>query len=164
MGDDLSLPERQALRTPMQWSDTRGAGFSSADELVRPVVADGPFGYPTVNVAAQRLDRDSLLAWFQRMIPTLRECPEIGSGACTPVDVEDPAVLAHRMDGPHGSMLFLHNLGQVDAVVDVGPQPGQEGDPVEVFGDRTYDAAGADLAGLAVAASGYRWIRLRRTA
>jgi len=164
MGDDLSLPEREALRTPMQWSNTKGAGFSSADHLVRPVVAEGRFGYPTVNVAAARLDPESLLSWFQRMIHTVRECPEVGSGTCTAVPVAQPAVLVHRMEAATGTMLFLHNLGSVDLIVDVGSQPGQEGDPVEVFSDSPYDAAGPELAGLPVAAGGYRWLRLRRTA
>jgi maltose alpha-D-glucosyltransferase/alpha-amylase len=162
MGDDLSLPEREALRTPMQWADTKGAGFSSSDRLVRPVVADGPFGYPTVNAATARLDPDSLLSWFQRMIHTLHECPEVGSGRCTPVPVAQPAVLVHRMDAVQGTLLFVHNLGRDDVVLDVGAQPGQEGDPVAVFGDRSYAAAGADLTGLAVAGSGYRWLRLRQ--
>ena len=59
-----------------------------------------------------------------------------------------------------GALLFLHNLGRTDAVVDVGPQPGQEGPPVEVFADRAYPPVGPDLAGIPVAASGYRWLRL----
>ena len=164
MGDDLSLPERAALRTPMQWSDTQGGGFSSADDLVRPVIADGPFGYPTVNVAASRMDPESLLSWFQRMIPTLRECPEVGTGTCTPVEVDEPAVLVHRMDATQGVLLFLHNLGRDDVVVDVGRQPGQEGKPVEVFSDRAYKPVRADLKQVPLAGSGFRWLRLRRTA
>ncbi|MCA1712742.1 MAG: alpha-amylase family protein, partial [Actinobacteria bacterium] len=164
MGDDLSLPEREALRTPMQWSDTKGAGFSSGNELVRPVIAEGPYGYPTVNVARARRDPDSLLQWFEQMIRTLRECPEVGTGVCTPVDVADEAVLAHRFEAPEGVLLFLHNLGRGEVVVDVGKQPGQEGDPVELFSDRGYDAARRGLRGIALGPRGYRWLRLRRTA
>ncbi len=51
MGEDLSLPERQALRTPMQWSDTENGGFTSSDHPVLPVIAEGEYGYPLVNVA-----------------------------------------------------------------------------------------------------------------
>jgi maltose alpha-D-glucosyltransferase/alpha-amylase len=163
MGDDLSLPDREALRTPMQWADRPGAGFSSADSLVRPVVAAGPFGYPAVNASAARLDPDSLLSWFQRMIHTLRECPEVGSGVCTPVPVAHRAVLVHRMAAAEGVLLFLHNLGREDLTVDVGAQPGQDGPPVDVFGDRAYEAVGPGLDGIALAASGYRWLRLRRS-
>jgi maltose alpha-D-glucosyltransferase/alpha-amylase len=148
----------------MQWSNTAGAGFSPAGKLVRPVVADGPFGYPTVNVAAQRVDPGSLLAWFQQMIHTLRECPEVGVGSCATLPVESPAVLVHRMDAAQGTLLFLHNLGRADVVVDVGAQPGQQGSPVEVFSDRRYAAAGPELTGIAVAGCGYRWLRLARNA
>jgi len=164
MGDDLSLPERAALRTPMQWSDTKNGGFSSSDTVVRPVIAEGAFGYPRVNVATARRDPDSLLQWFERMIRTLRECPEVGVGTCTSVPVDPASVLVHRMEARQGTLLFLHNLGVDDVLVDVGPQPGQEGEPVEMFSDRAYEAAGRDLESLAVAGRGYRWLRLRRTA
>src|SRR5206468_1749165 len=50
MGDDLSLPERECARTPMQWSDLPQGGFSTAKRTVLPVIAEGPWGYPTVNV------------------------------------------------------------------------------------------------------------------
>ena len=96
------------------------------------------------------------------MIHTLRECPEVGVGRCTPVPVGEPAVLVHRMEADQGALLFLHNLGRTDAVVDVGAQPGQEGPPVEVFGDRAYPPVGPDLDRVPVAASGYRWLRLSR--
>jgi maltose alpha-D-glucosyltransferase/alpha-amylase len=98
------------------------------------------------------------------MIPTLRECPEVGSGECRTIDVASPAVLAHVMRSDRGTLLFLHNLGRDDVVVDLDPQPDAEGDPVEVFGDRAYPAAGADLRGLELAGLGYRWLRLRRVA
>jgi maltose alpha-D-glucosyltransferase/alpha-amylase len=162
MGEDLSLPDRQALRTPMQWSNTRSAGFSTAEDLVRPVIADGPYGYPEVNVSDQRLDPGSLLHWFQGMIHTLRECPEVGSGICAVIPVGPPSVLVHRMTGETGTLLFLHNLGREEVTVDVGRQPGQEGPSVEVFSDRRYDPVDDDLHAVPVAGSGYRWLRLRR--
>jgi maltose alpha-D-glucosyltransferase/alpha-amylase len=161
MGDDLSLPDRDAIRTPMQWSAARNGGFSPAQEPVQPVIADGPFGYPAVNATAQQRDPDSLLRWFEHMVHTLRECPEIGSGTCTPIRVADPAVLVHRMDAAPGTLLFLHNLRGNDVRVDVGGQPGQDGPPVEVFSDRGYEPHSEDLAGLELTGYGYRWIRLR---
>src|SRR5258706_14339473 len=63
MGDDLSLAGRQAIRTPMQWSANRGAGFSKAPEPVRPVVSGGDFGYHRVNVTTHRAHPGSLAAW-----------------------------------------------------------------------------------------------------
>ncbi|MGW0431227.1 alpha-amylase family protein [Micromonospora sp. NPDC003197] len=166
MGDDLSLPGRQSIRTPMQWSDQPNAGFSAAPakELVRPVIDDGEYGYQRVNVTAQRRDPGSLLNWFERMIRTLRETPEIGSGSCTHVDVRlPPSVLAHRADGPTGSMLFLHNLGPDKAVLDLGELYPETELPGDVLSDRRYAPVGKFDA-LELAGYGYRWIRLSRGA
>jgi maltose alpha-D-glucosyltransferase/alpha-amylase len=164
MGENLSLPGRSAIRTPMQWSTQPNGGFSAApaDRLVRPVVSGGDFGYETVNVTAQRGDPASLLSWFERMIRTVREAPEIGAGSCTHVDVPVPAgVLAHRADGPTGTMLFLHNLGTDDVTVDLGGLAGEAVGPNDVLADRPYPDPGK-LDALELAGYGYRWIRLRR--
>ncbi len=165
MGDDLSLKERDAIRTPMQWSGGANAGFSTAPakQLHRPVISGGDFGHETLNVEAQRRDPDSLLAWMERMLHTLRECPEFGIGTCTSLDTGDPAVLALRYDAPGGVMLSLHNLSAKRRTVDLGAQPGQEGDPVEVFADHRYDPPRLDLTGVDLAGYGYRWLRLRET-
>jgi maltose alpha-D-glucosyltransferase/alpha-amylase len=159
MGDDLSLPERNAIRTPMQWSDAPQGGFTTADKPVRPVIASGEFGYPAVNVDAQRADPDSLLSWFERMLRTLRECPEFGSGTCTVLDPDDDAVLALRFDCPQGTVLALTNLADAPRTVGVGEQPGTT-EPRDVFADRRYDPAPSDLSSIELDGWGYRWIRL----
>jgi len=165
MGDDLSLKERDAIRTPMQWTGGPNAGFSTAAKkaLCRPVIISGDFGHEQVSVEAQRRDPGSLLHWMERMLHTLRECPEFGVGACASVDTGDAAVLAIRAEAPGGVMLALHNLSDRKRTVDLGEQPGQEGAPVEMFGDRSYPPVGPDLAGVELAGYGYRWIRLRET-
>ena len=125
------------------------------------MVTDGTFGYDKVNVQAQRNDPDSLLSWFERMMRTLRECPEINTGTCTLVDVPTPpGLLVHRADDTTGTMLFLHNLGDQDATVDVSGIDDIAMSPTEMLADHTY--GDIDLARLAVAAYGYRWICLRR--
>ncbi len=112
MGENLDLPEREAIRTPMQWDDTRNAGFSRADpeRLQAPVISEGPLGYQRVNVTAQRRDPHGLLVWFERILNTRRECEEIGSGHHEVIDAGPSNVLVHRATGDHGVMLFLHNL------------------------------------------------------
>jgi maltose alpha-D-glucosyltransferase/alpha-amylase len=164
MGDDLNLPDRESIRTPMQWDDTAGAGFSSmtAGDLARPVVSRGKFGYRRVNVRDSERDPDSLLRWFQQLIRTLRECPEIGTGRMTVLDGPLPqSVLAHRFDGPDGSLLLLHNLADRAATVDLGRMEGVVGRPAQVFADADYEPLGTRLDGLTVRGWGYRWIRLR---
>ena len=165
MGDDLSLPERNAIRTPMQWTAGPNAGFSTAPakRLVRPVVTAREFAFETVNVGAQRRDPDSLLMWMERMLRTLRECPEFGVGTCARVDTGEAAVLALRYDAPGGVMLAVTNLGPDDRTVDLGPQDGSDGDPMEVFANRAYAPPAAALENLELDGFGYRWLRLRET-
>lgn len=140
MGDDLSLPGRSAVRTPMQWSDEPNAGFSEADpeELVRPVVSGGEFGYETVNVADQRGDPDSLLQWFSRLNRLRSECPEIGHGDCEILATDDAHVFAHRMESEHGRTVAVHNLGSepTDATIELAREP------VRLFGDATFERVG----------------------
>src|SRR5206468_10559722 len=157
MGDDLSLPDRDSIRTPMQWTDAPAGGFTTSGSPVRPVISAGPYGYPAVNVRAQQRDPDSLVRWFEHMVHTLRQCPEVGSGTCTPVVTGSPAVLGHRMAGDDGAVLFLHNLGREAVRVDLGRQPGAGGTPSELLADRRYPAPAEDLRDLELAGSGYRW-------
>ena len=113
-------------------------------------------------MTAQRHDPRSLLSWFERMIRTLRESPEVGAGSCTHIDVPTPpGVLAHRADGPTGTMVFLHNLGSDDVMVDLGSLYKEADLPNDVLADRDYAPVGK-LDALKLAGYGYRWIRLCR--
>jgi maltose alpha-D-glucosyltransferase/alpha-amylase len=163
MGENLALPDRDAIRTPMQWSDTDNAGFSTApsEELVVPVNLTGRFGARRVNVRAQQRDPDSLLRWFQQLIGAVRECPEIGTGHCRVVDVPAPrSVLIHRFDSPEGAVLLLHNLADVAVTVDVGNDQAGPDRPWEVFADSAYQRPTRALTGIELRGWGYRWFRL----
>jgi maltose alpha-D-glucosyltransferase/alpha-amylase len=166
MGEDLSLDGREAIRTPMQWDDTLNAGFSPAapEALFRPVAMSGRFGAKNVNVRGQEQDPNSLLRWFENLIYTLRTAPEIGTGSCSVLDAPLPrSVLAHRFDAEAGAILLLHNLADDKVTVDIGPLPGMNGDPYDLFVDGTYAAPTKKLNGLTLNGWGYRWIRLSRS-
>jgi maltose alpha-D-glucosyltransferase/alpha-amylase len=128
MGEDLSLPGRNAVRTPLHWSDDPNAGFSSGDpdSLVRSVIAEGPFGYEHVNVAAQRADQDSLLDWMERLIGTRKECPSLGWGTQTVLDTGSGAVFANRYDWEENTVVTAHNLAAEGTTVtlDLGDPDG----------------------------------------
>ncbi|WP_135825269.1 alpha-amylase family protein [Halorussus ruber] len=170
MGDDLSLPGRAAVRTPMQWSAENNGGFSTADpeDLVRPVVSGGEYGYESVNVADQRGDPDSLLQWFSRLNRLRGECPEIGHGDCEVVDTDDPAVFAHRLTSDHGAVVAVHNLAEPSAEATLE----LDDDPVRLFGPADFErveTADGDVGGsettdtwhFELGRYGYCWIRLR---
>jgi maltose alpha-D-glucosyltransferase/alpha-amylase len=180
MGEDLALKGRDAFRTPMQWDAGPGAGFSKADpeEFTKPLVDEGPFAYPEVNVARQRGVGDSLLTWTQRLINVRRECPENGDGTLTLVDGEGvpPEVLVHRVDGLTGSLIFLHNLCDEERTVDLTRAKGLDdvgpvqelladagAEPLEAPGPgkgKGKGTTGDGLGKVPLSAYGYRWIRL----
>jgi len=163
MGENLALADRAAIRTPMQWSDTDNAGFSTAPkgESIVPVNRTGRFGARKVNVRAQLRAPDSLLRWFQQLIGVVRECPEIGTGACRVVDVAaPPSVLIHRFDRPEGAVLLMHNLADTAVTVDVGKDQAGSERPWEVFADSAYRRPTRALTGIELNGWGYRWLRL----
>jgi maltose alpha-D-glucosyltransferase/alpha-amylase len=110
MGDDLSLPERECARTPMQWSPEKHGGFSCARRVVRPVISDPIYGYKRVNVESQRRDPNSFLNWVERKIRMRRECPEISWGAWKILKTREPGVLIMRYEWDRHSLLILHNF------------------------------------------------------
>ncbi|HJR57945.1 MAG TPA: alpha-amylase family protein [Vicinamibacterales bacterium] len=110
IGDDLSLPERECARTPMQWSSATHGGFSTARRTVRPVVSDPIYGYQRINVEAQRRDPHSLLNWIERKIRMRRECPEISWGDWKIVKTSEPGVLVMRYEHDGHAVITLHNF------------------------------------------------------
>ena len=161
MGEDLSLPERLPVRTPMQWSGEANGGFSLAPQqnLVRPVLSGGEYGYERVNVAAQERDPGSLLNWMRRLIRLQRECPEFGRGSCRLLDTGQPSVLAQRYEWDDGAVLTLHNLGEEIVLLPIGPMV-QEGEHlVELF--RNGGCGQVDPSrDIELSGYGYRWFRV----
>ena len=162
MGEDLSLKERYAIRTPMQWSSEANGGFSKAarGRLVRPLVDDKEFGYENVNVDMERDDNESLLAWFERMLRALRECPESGEGTWKLLDPGWDHVLAIRFDSDAGTIVSLSNLRDEVCTVDLSADLGSPKRVVEVFADSRYTTHPKGVSDLDLNGWGYRWLRI----
>jgi maltose alpha-D-glucosyltransferase/alpha-amylase len=160
IGDDLSLPERECARTPMQWTSERNGGFSRADQVVRPVIDDGEYGYRKVNVANQRRDRDSLLNFVERTIRVRRECPEISWGAFEIIRSSAPDVLVLRYDWRNTSLVTLHNFASEARQVsfNVGASGGEL--LVDVFSETDSRAQSSDRHTINLQPYGYRWLRV----
>jgi maltose alpha-D-glucosyltransferase/alpha-amylase len=153
MGDDLSLRERDAVRTPMQWSSGTNGGFSGAPRarLTMPVISRGAFGYRQVNVADQYRDASSLLHFVRRAVHAHRELRELG-GSWEQVRARDPAVFALRYELDGGRLLVVHNLGEEPLRA-----RGLDADGlVDAFANRVYPSPGraVELDGY-----GFRWLR-----
>ena len=154
MGECLEIPGRLSVRSPMQWSPERNAGFTTAEEPVRPI-ADG------ANVHVQRRAADSLLNWMERLIRRRKECPELGWGRWTLVPTpEHPSVFTHRSDWAGSTVLAVHSLGAEPCEL---PVPvGDVDAAVDLFADEELPPDGDGTITVALEPYGHRWFRLRR--
>ncbi|HKY08843.1 MAG TPA: alpha-amylase family protein [Candidatus Binatia bacterium] len=110
LGDDLSLPERECARTPMQWSGDPHGGFTTGKRPVLPVIADPIYGYQRVNVESQRRDPNSLLNWMERKIRMRKECPEISWGDWKILKHDQPGVLVMLYEWKKRTIVTCHNF------------------------------------------------------
>jgi maltose alpha-D-glucosyltransferase/alpha-amylase len=160
MGDDLNLPERNAARTPMQWSAEPNAGFTRARKAVLPVIASGPYSYEKVNAADQRRDPQSFLNWTERMIRMRKEVPELGWGEFTVLELEESGVLAIRYDWRKASVLTLHNLRDAALEVEIALDRGQGMHLTNLLTPHHSDADRRGRHHIVLEPYGYHWYRL----
>jgi maltose alpha-D-glucosyltransferase / alpha-amylase len=158
MGDDLSLPEREGARTPMQWSSEPQGGFTKSARPTAPVIAKGAYGFPHVNVASQRRDPGSFLNWTERLIRMRKELPEIGWGDFRVVDVGTNGVFALRYEWRNNATLFLHNLDPKPVEVDFVLEDASELMCLLSDDNSVPDAKGRHH--ILLEGYGYRWFRL----
>jgi maltose alpha-D-glucosyltransferase/alpha-amylase len=113
MGDDIWLRDRNGVRTPMQWSSYRNAGFSfaGATGLYAPVISDSIFGYQRVNVEEQKMNPTSLLNWMKRTIAVRRRHKAFGRGDFQWIEVENHKLLAFVRRYRDEAILCVMNLG-----------------------------------------------------
>ena len=163
MGDDLSLPERNCARTPMQWSDEAHGGFTGgAAKPHLPVIDKGTYGYEHVNAAKQRRDTNSMLNWTERIIRMRKEVPEVGWGDFKVIATRDPAILIVRYDWRNNSVLFVHNFDEQPREISFAT--GLRGhDGKQLINLLSEDHSHADARGrhkLVIEPYGYRWYRV----
>jgi maltose alpha-D-glucosyltransferase / alpha-amylase len=129
MGDNIWLPDRHGVRTPMQWTAARNAGFSEADDTYLPVNEDPVYGYRHLNVAAQEEDPGSLL-WATRFLLTARRRqPALQGGRLEIVPTESASVLGYWRINEEDRTLCLYNLSNQPHSISL-PLPDLEGAPV----------------------------------
>ena len=158
MGDDLALEERESVRTPMQWSNAPNAGFSTApaEKLFRPVIKDGEFGYPRVNVEAQLNDRDSLIHWIKRVIAMTKSHHAFGEGKWFHVPASHKAIMAHHCDCDDDVVLAVHNLSDDPVTARLDLDRSLYMGYKDVFGDGDYPPFDGQT--ITLHPYGYRWI------
>jgi trehalose synthase len=165
MGENLDIDGRLSVRTPMQWSDGRNAGFSTAPpSKVRRPIPEGRFSPLAVNVEDQERDPDSMLNWMSRLARRRRETPEFGWGTWSLVDTGDDAVLAHRCDWEGRTVLAIHNLSSEPRELELRLPGNGDDEELAVLDlldrDGSLQPIDGDRLALKLEGYGYRWLRL----
>lgn len=160
MGEDLSLPERAAVRTPMQWTAERHAGFTTARRPAHKIIASGPYGCEHVNVDAQRRDPNSLLNWIARLIRLRKECPEVGWGEWSLLTTGSPTVLALCYVWRGDGLLTLHNFAPEPRSIKLRVPGTNAQRLVNLLGGEDSRGTRTGLHALSLPEYGYRWYRI----
>jgi maltose alpha-D-glucosyltransferase/alpha-amylase len=136
MGDNVYLGDRNGVRTPMQWTGDRNAGFSRADvhALYAPLVADPVYGYQAVNVEAQERVPGSLLSWMKRLIRVRRAHPVFGRGSLEFLHPENRRVLAYLREHEGTTILCVANLSRFAQYVELDLSTFAGRQPIELIG------------------------------
>jgi maltose alpha-D-glucosyltransferase/alpha-amylase len=168
MGDNIWLDDRDAVRTPMQWTPDRNAGFSTANpgRLALPVVMDPVYGYQVTNVEAQMSIPSSLLNWTRAMLQVRHRHPAFGLGTLTEVGASGMSVLAflRRYDSPEGGDLVLcvNNFSGRPQPVDLD-LPGLRGwTPVEAIHNVPFPSIGGGPYHVTMPPHAAYWFALHR--
>jgi len=175
MGDNIWLGDRDGVRTPMQWTPDRNAGFSAADpgRLNLPVIMDAVYGYQSTNVEAQLSSSSSLLHWTKRMIEIRKQNPAFGLGTYQELGSTNPSVLAFIRELPVDEnsrglaaagdvVLCVMNLSRFPQPTELDLRTYQAIEPVELIGGVHFPKIGELPYLLTLGGHGFYWFKLQR--
>jgi maltose alpha-D-glucosyltransferase / alpha-amylase len=166
MGDNVFLGDRNGLRTPMQWSPDRNAGFSRADpqQLYLPPIMDPVYGYQAVNVEAQIRDRSSLLNWMKRMLQVRRSSQAFGRGTLRFIRPGNRRVLVYLREYREDKILCVANLARSAQPVELDLAEHKGAVPIELLGRAAFPPVGELPYLLTLPGYAFYWFRLSREA
>ncbi|HEY9659653.1 MAG TPA: maltose alpha-D-glucosyltransferase, partial [Allocoleopsis sp.] len=163
MGDNIYLGDRNGVRTPMQWSADRNAGFSRTNpqKLFLPVIVDPEYHYETVNVEAQRANPSSLWWWMKRLIAVRSRFQAFGRGTFELLYPENRKVLAftRTYNGEH--ILVVANLSRFVQAVELDLSAFKGATPVEIFGRTEFPSIGEAPYFLSLGPHAFYWFTLQ---
>ncbi|MFI5586802.1 maltose alpha-D-glucosyltransferase [Amycolatopsis sp. NPDC051758] len=167
MGDNIWLGDRDAVRTPMQWTPDRNAGFSACDpgRIYLPVIMDPVYGYQGLNVEAQSNNASSLLNWTRRMIEVRKQHHAFAEGEFVDLGGSNPSVLAYkrqwlRPDGGEDVVLCVNNLSRFPQPVELDLSAHRGCTPVELTGGVRFPSIGDLSYLLTLPGHGFYWFQL----
>jgi len=170
MGDNIWLGDRDGVRTPMQWSPDRNAGFSRSDpaRLYLPTIMDPNYGFQTINVEAQMNTTSSLLHWTRRMIEIRKQFAAFATGEFTDLGGSNPSVLSYLLhhpgdagkNDPGHTVLCVNNLSRFPQPVELDLRRWERAIPVELTGGQRFPAIGELPYLLTLAGHGFYWFQI----
>ncbi len=162
MGDNIYLGDRNGVRTPMQWSMDRNAGFSEADSaaLFAPVIVDPPYSFHSVNVAAQERTSTSLLRWMRRLIAVRQEYKAFGRGSWESLQAHNRRVLVFLRRYRDETILCVHNLSRFAQYVELDLREFQGFVPIELWSKLDFPPIGELPYLLTLGPHNFLWFRL----
>jgi maltose alpha-D-glucosyltransferase/alpha-amylase len=165
MGDNVFLGDRDGVRTPMQWSPDRNAGFSRADfaQLYSAPLMDPVYGFQALNVEGELRDPSSLLHWLQRMLQVRKRHPLFGIGTFEVLSAENPSVLAYVREWEGDTVLCVNNLSRFAQPVELSLQRFEGRTPIELLGRVPFPRIGELPYLLTLGPYGFYWFQIVET-
>ncbi|HEY1696999.1 MAG TPA: maltose alpha-D-glucosyltransferase [Polyangiaceae bacterium] len=164
MGDNVYLGDRNGVRTPMQWSMDRNAGFSRANpqQLILPVVIDPEYHYESLNVENQQQNPNSLLWWTKRLIALRKRFAAFGRGTVEYLNPANPRILAFVRAHEEETVLVVANLSRFAQYTELDLSKYKGMLPQELFGKARFPAVGDAPYPLTLGPHGFYWFSLER--
>jgi maltose alpha-D-glucosyltransferase/alpha-amylase len=162
MGDNIYLGDRNSVRTPMQWSADKNAGFSHANpqNLYLPLINDPEYHYETYNIEVQQSNAHSLLWWMKRLIAVRKRFKAFGSGSLTFLSPDNNKVLAFIRRHEEERILVVANLSRFIQYANLDLSLCRGMIPVEVFGGTQFPAIGEDPYFMTLAPHSFYWFSI----
>ncbi|WPP50883.1 maltose alpha-D-glucosyltransferase [Catalinimonas niigatensis] len=164
MGDNYYLGDRDGVRTPMQWSPDRNAGFSDTNpqQLYLPVILDPEYQYEAVNVETQQKNSNSLLWWMKRHISMRKKHKAFSRGDINFLSAENAKVLAFTRTYEGETILVLVNLSRFSQPVELDLENFKDHIPIEIFSRNKFPRIGEQSYLFTLAPHGYEWFLLKK--
>ena len=162
MGDNIYLGDRNGVRTPMQWSGDRNAGFSDANpqRLFLPLVVDDEYHHQSIHVTQQLANPHSLLWWMKRLLAVRKRYQAFGRGDLTIVDSPNMRILAFVRRWEDQQILVVANLSRFSQYVELDLRSLEGRVPVDAFGPAAFPVIGATPYPLTLAPHAFLWLEL----
>jgi maltose alpha-D-glucosyltransferase/alpha-amylase len=162
MGDNVFIGDRNGVRTPMQWSPDRNAGFSRADpqRLFLPPIMDAIYGYGSINVEAQLRDPSSLLSWMKRLLAVRKTSQAFGRGTRRFLRPGNRKILVYLREYGEDTILCVANLSRSAQPVELNLSAFKGRVPMEMLGRTTFPPIGDLPYLLTLSAHGFYWFKL----